>query len=228
MRKLTPLGALLSEWRLPVHVLHLAFSTPFLFSSRRGQQKPIYVIPGYLTSDYATFVLRRFLSAQGYDVYGWGLGTNRGGSATLFKKISERLQQIHNQKKKKITLIGWSLGGYLAREVARDHPEIIDHVITLGSPNTGEAKFTAFESRNKRDPKTTARLSKMILEREKNPIHIPITSIYSKLDRVVAWQASYDKDKRHKVNHIEVKSSHVGLGFHPTVYKSILTVLRGL
>lgn len=223
IKPLTPLKALLDEARLPTHWLHLAISLPTLLKEKLGKGQPIYVLPGYLTSDRSTFVLRKFLSWHGYTVYGWGLGINRGGSVQLIQKIASELTRIFQKNQKPITLIGWSLGGFLAREVARDFPDLIEHVITLGTPHMGGPELTAFDRRKSKNKPTQK--NKLLEQRRKTPIRVPITSIYSKSDRVVAWQASHDTDKRHRVKHFEVNSSHAGLGFHPTVYKIILETL---
>lgn len=222
--RLTPLKALLGEVRLPAHLLHLAIKLPTLLKQKTGKGQPIYVLPGYLTSDRSTVILRRFLTWHGYKVYGWGLGINRGGSINLLQKIATQLKEIFSQRKERITLIGWSLGGFMAREIARDFPELIAQVITLGAPSHGGPQNTAFEKRT-RTMQTQPKTSPIMTERKKRPITIPITSIYSKSDRVVAWQASRDEDNRHHVTHFEVNSSHAGLGFHPAVYKIILETL---
>lgn len=223
--RLTPLKAVLGEFRLPIHLVHLASKLPFLLRRKTGKGQPIYVLPGYLTSDRSTVILRRFLSWHGYTVYGWGLGVNRGGSIDLIQKIASQLKNIFKESGRPITLIGWSLGGFLAREVARDFPELVAQVITLGSPSLGGPEHTAFDRQQPKPAKTKSRSSAIMNQRSKIPITVPIISIYSKSDKVVAWQASCDKDKRHKVAHFEVNSSHAGLGFHPNVYKIILEAL---
>ncbi|MBX7149260.1 alpha/beta hydrolase [bacterium] len=223
--KLNLLKALFDELRLPFHMAYLGFKWSALLKFRQGKSQLIYVIPGYLTSDRSTHILRHFLLAHGYDVHGWGLGTNNKSVVSLLPQITEKLKTLTNQKKKKVILIGWSLGGYLAREVARDNPQIIDRVITMGTPNRGGPKMTAYEEKNKKGPEEEKRIEKIIAEREKTPITVPLYSIYSKSDKTVWWEASVDNDKRHQVIHHEVHASHGGLGFHPDVYQLILKCL---
>lgn len=199
--------AIFDERNLIRHFLQLGLSLPSLLVRQSGPGGPVCVIPGYRASDRSTFVLRGFLAWHGHQVYGWGFGINRGNAVGLMPKIAELLQKNCKDKNVKTALIGWSLGGYFAREVARDFPERVSQVITLGTPNRGGLGASA-------------------RAREEKAIRVPITSIYSKTDRVVPWQASRDEDPRHTVRHIEVKSSHAGLGFHPIVYREILQALR--
>lgn len=100
-------------------------------SLRQGQV--ILVIPGLLAADWMTRPLRRVLAARGHDVHGWGLGTNLGLRPGLLEKIEQLVAALARQRGRAITLVGWSLGGLYAREIAKRRPELIDRVLTLGS-----------------------------------------------------------------------------------------------
>lgn len=103
-----------------------------------GQGRPVLVIPGFLASDYSTVVLRRTLQAAGYRAYGWGLGMNLGARADLLDRMATQLARA--ARRGPVTLIGWSLGGLYARELAKLHPDKIGKVITLGSPFSGDVR----------------------------------------------------------------------------------------
>lgn len=107
----------------------------------RGDGRPVIVYPGFLANDLSTQRLRRSLSAANYEAFGWGLGSNWGARATLFDKLVLRLESAVAQGNgEKASLIGWSLGGIYAREVAKLRPDLVDRVITLGSPFSGDPR----------------------------------------------------------------------------------------
>ena len=107
----------------------------------RGDGRPVIVYPGFLANDLSTLRLRRSLTAANYEAFGWGLGSNWGARATLFDKLIQRLEAAVAQGNgQKASLIGWSLGGIYAREVAKLRPDLVDRVITLGSPFSGDPR----------------------------------------------------------------------------------------
>lgn len=107
----------------------------------RGDGRPVIVYPGFLANDLSTLRLRRSLAAANYEAFGWGLGSNLGARATLFDKLMQRLEAAVAQGNgQKASLIGWSLGGIYAREVAKLRPDLVDRVITLGSPFSGDPR----------------------------------------------------------------------------------------
>lgn len=108
--------------------------------SHRGDGRAAVVIPGFMARDIFTLRLRRMLAVAGYAPHGWGLGMNRGASADLLDRLAARLDDIAVGEGTPITLIGWSLGGLYAREVAKLRPDLVDRVITLGSPFSGDLR----------------------------------------------------------------------------------------
>lgn len=107
----------------------------------RGDGRPVIVYPGFLANDLSTLRLRRSLTAANYEAFGWGLGSNWGARATLFDKLVLRLESaVAHGNGEKASLIGWSLGGVYAREVAKLRPDLVDRVITLGSPFSGDPR----------------------------------------------------------------------------------------
>lgn len=108
--------------------------------SHRGDGRAVVVIPGFMARDIFTLRLRRMLDVAGYSPHGWGLGMNRGATPDLLDRLTERLDAIAVTEGTPISLIGWSLGGLYAREVAKLRPGIVDRVITLGSPFSGNLR----------------------------------------------------------------------------------------
>ena len=107
----------------------------------RGDGRPVIVYPGFLANDLSTLRLRRSLTAANYEAIGWGLGSNWGARSTLLDRLVQRLEAAVVQGNgRKASLIGWSLGGIYAREVAKLRPDLIDRVITLGSPFSGDPR----------------------------------------------------------------------------------------
>lgn len=211
----------------------------------------VMVIPGFGSDDRWTAPLRHYLNRLGYTAEGWGLGKNlagidlrhslddlsplwkfsprpnyRGEASVPFlaDRLADRVQQRHAEHGVPITLIGWSLGGYLAREVARDFPGIVDQVITLGSPTIGGPKYTAAAPFFIKRGMDLDWIETEIRNREVRPISQPITAIYSKSDGVVRWNAAIDHHSR-DVRHIEVKTAHLGMAFCPTIWRHIVTAL---
>ncbi len=202
----------------------LPLAVPLLWAAKRGDGHPVLVIPGFITSDLSTTVLRRFLKSHGYDAYAWELGRNLGPLAIgrQGEKLIARLEAVHKATGKKISVIGWSLGGMLARQLARRRPDLIRQVISLGSPFTGDPRATNawkayeyFTGQRLTDPDTQAQL------RESHEVPpVPSTAIYSKADGVVAWQNCLEPEAA-TTDNIEVPGSHFGLGFNGLVLYAV-------
>ncbi len=99
---------------------------------------PLLVIPGFLASDHTTLPLQRELAREGYRVAGWGLGLNRGATADLLGRIVDRVEA--HGRGRPVVLVGWSLGGVFAREVAKLRPELVARVVTMGTPFSGSMR----------------------------------------------------------------------------------------
>ena len=212
--------ALLQESRLLLDIALSAARLPGLASQPRGAGDPVVVLPGFSAGDASTAPLRLFLGLLGHDVRGWGLGTNGGDVPALLPRVIAETERCAVATGARVRLVGWSLGGYLAREVARERPDLVERVVTLGSPIVGGPKYTAAARAYQRLGVDLDALEAEIAAREATPLQTPVTAIYSKRDGVVAWQACIDRHNAN-VEHIEVSCSHVGLGFHADVYALI-------
>ncbi len=165
---------------------------PLLALAPRGDGHPVLVIPGWMASDRSTAILRGFLGTLGYRTHGWNLERNEGPTPEIQEGLVRRLSEIRQRGGHTVSLIGWSLGGIYARELARRYPSDVRQVITLGSPFRG------------------------VGERFRPALSVPATAIYSRTDGVVAWQRCID-DRGPRRENIEVDSSHIGMGHHPRV-----------
>jgi len=210
------------EARAGAEFASLMLMLPLLrMSAARGDDRPVIVLPGFLANDNSTWLLRRFLEDLGYSVTGWGLGRNTGPGQPLIERLIERAVTLHKAHDQKINLVGWSRGGTLAREIARVRPDLVRQVITLGSPVKGGPSSTSIgRIMQANTGMTEAQVRELIRRRERTPIKVPITALFSKTDGVVSWQASID-DSNPDVEHVEVQSSHVGLGVNPQVFRIV-------
>ena len=214
------------ELRAPLDWATLLLRAPQLLSAPRGDGRPVMLLPGYGTDESSMRPLGRYLAYLGYDVHDWGIGRNRGKVNHYTEVVGERVQALHDRLSNgPLTLIGWSLGGVIARETARLFPSFVREVITLGTPVIGGPKYTAAAERFAAAENLDLDAFEIeVHERNSIGISQPITSIYSKTDGVVGWQASVDTYNDHARN-IEVSSSHFGLGANGRVWRLIADIL---
>lgn len=178
------------------------------------------VLPGFSAGDGSTRLLRQYLRSLGYRVAGWGLGVNHGNVRKLVPQVITRVIRRSERFGQAVSLIGWSLGGVIAREVARERPSVAQQVITFGTPVVGGPKYTATAEWYQRKGLDLDTFEAEVHERNQIPIDVPITAIYTKRDGVVSWKASIDRYNRH-AEHVEVTGTHVGLGINPDVWRII-------
>jgi pimeloyl-ACP methyl ester carboxylesterase len=193
---------------------------PLLQLAPRGDGHPVLVLPGLVASDASTGLLRRYLKDRNYEVHGWGLGRNLGPRAGVEDAMIARIETLYDQSGgRKVSLVGWSLGGVYARLLANRMPERVRSVITLGSPFTGSPRasnaWRVYEGVSGQSAEDPPRMNHV---RPTPPM--PATSIFSRTDGIVAWQCSVDEIGPTSEN-IEVMGSHVGLGAHPAVLYAV-------
>src|SRR5438093_4780006 len=205
-----PSPALLAlEGRAWLEFAALLPALPLLGRAPAGDGHPVLVLPGGLANDRSTQALRWFLRDRGYHVHGWKLGRNLGPSSRLAPALGQRFRLLRARHGRKLSLIGWSLGGIYARELARRFPADVRQVITLASPlrapsAASVARFYRGVRRSQGPPDSSA------------PLPIPSSSLYSRSDGVVAWRSCL-QDEGPLAENIEVGSSHCGMVHDPGV-----------
>jgi pimeloyl-ACP methyl ester carboxylesterase len=213
-------GGLLREARGFLEFPRLLFRSMDLVQQPRGRGEPVMVLPGYGAGDGSTAVLKTYLRLLGYRASGWHLGRNSGNVPDLMPRVMKRVLSMHRRTRHRVRLIGWSLGGFIAREAARERPDIIDQVITLGTPVVGGPKYTILAERLRRRGVDLDAMEAEIASRNETIIRTRVTALYSRQDAVVAWQACIDRNCKN-IEHVEVQTTHMGFGFSPEVYKII-------
>lgn len=206
LRALWEFGAVLPAW-------------PWLQRAPEGDGHSVIVFPGLSASDASTVPLRRYLGSLGYEVSGWNQGFNFGPRAGVLETAQLQLEDACEHSGQPVSLLGWSLGGIYARELAKTMPGHVRSVITLGTPFAASPKSTnawrLYEL-------TSGRHAERETQHYDLPAAppVPTTSIYSRSDGVVAWQGSLQAPCRHNphTENVEVIASHFGIGLNPSAW----------
>lgn len=185
---------------------------------RQGDNHPVLVFPGFLASSRSTRPLRNFLADLGYRAHRWKLGYNMGYSYKLHYGMRDRVTELVERYGEKISLVGWSLGGVYARELAREMPDIVRQVVTMGSPFRGHpSSSNVYRIFNMFTEVPYDEMPNSFLQHMAHPPPVPTTALYTRGDGVVAWQSTVEISDRHDVENIHVGGAHMGLGFNPRV-----------
>jgi pimeloyl-ACP methyl ester carboxylesterase len=209
-----PLGwFVLEQGRAALELARAAERRRLLESAPRGDGHPVLVLPGLLAGDFSTAPLRRFLRELCYDARGWGLGVNLGPTAALRAKLDERLLALRRRHGRKVSLVGWSLGGIYARELARAHRDDVRCVITLATPFRDISATHAARLLPIRPGGRPLHEAHDLRAWLRTPIPVPTTSLFSRSDGIVAWKSCLEEDGPEREN-VEVACSHTGMGFH--------------
>jgi pimeloyl-ACP methyl ester carboxylesterase len=202
-----PIWLLALEGRAWLELAGILPGLPLLARMPRGDGHPVLVIPGFLASDVSTRPLRAFLRSRGYHVHGWRLGRNVGASPEVIGGMAARLHALCGRHGRTVSLVGWSLGGIFARELARRFPPEVRQVITLASPFRDPSATTVARlmGGSPRGPRDRANLGA--------PLPVPATSILSRSDGIVAWRSCLEDAGARREN-VVVESSHCGMGHH--------------
>ena len=220
----SPWLLMMEAGRAPWEYAATLAAMPWLNRLPRGDGHPVVVFPGLGASELSTRPLRAFLDRLGYATHDWGLGRNRPRQG-LLDACRERVADIAQRSGRQVSLVGWSLGGVYARELAKQLTPQVRCVVTLGTPFAGHVRATnaarAYELMSgqplQHDPARAQRL--------RTPPPVPTTSIYSRSDGVVAWQCSLNDDTPLTEN-IEIHASHLGLGVNPLALYAVADRLR--
>lgn len=213
-------GAAFGEIATIFELPRLLLRWPDLLRLDPGVGGPVLLLPGYGAGDGSTALLRAFLRRLGFDAYGWGLGRNHGDVEELLDPVRTAVERLADRTGASVQLVGWSLGGVLARETARDAPQSVRQVVTFGTPVIGGPKYTAVGARYAAAGFDIDALEATVADRHRQPIAAPVTAIYSRADGIVSWRACIDPWTP-DVEHVEVGSTHIGLGIDPDVYRIV-------
>jgi pimeloyl-ACP methyl ester carboxylesterase len=190
-------------------------AAPLLRLLPAGDGHPVLVLPGFGGSDQSTAQLRVVLRRRGHATHGWGLGRNLGPHEPVLDGLTRRLLALHDRTGRSVSLVGWSLGGIYARELAYEHSGVVRQVITLGAPfrfrdgDRGNASALYDLIGPPADPFPGHALA----EHERPDLEVPSTSIYTRTDGIVRWHACIDRAAPLREN-IEVRGTHSGLGYN--------------
>lgn len=209
--------------RVLFEISSLMYSWPLLGTGPRGDGHPVLVLPGFTAGDESTVMLRRYLSRIGYEPLPWRLGRNTG-SFELQERLVRAFYVLSQRLDRKISIVGQSLGGVFARELARQFPDRVRFTITLGSPFSSEgpdaangvvARLFQYLSGMNREE-----MRDQMLRFPAQPPPVPSTAIYSKSDGVVHWSSCLEYPGS-KAENIEVVASHTGMAMNPVVFHLI-------
>ena len=207
-------------------MMDLSWYVPYRMFTKRadgqGDGHPVLILPGFMASDFSTIPLRSFIHKMGYKVYGWGEGRNYA-LADYVDMLTQKVDRIYQKHQEPITIIGWSLGGIYARELAKDNPDIIRQIIVMGSPfkSVNQANNAKWMYDLLRKSKIfTDQIDQQTLDNVPTPANVPTTAIYTKEDGVVPWELCLE-DEDHWHQNIQVRGSHLGLGVNPLVLQIV-------
>jgi len=210
-------GMLLAEMRGIFELNASLMMAPLLMRAPRGDGHPVLALPGFLASDLSMAPLRRYLTALGYDAHAWQMGRNLGGLLKMRAALRERLAAIHAATGRKVSLVGWSLGGVYARDLALHAPDMVRYVVTLGSPFANDVRATNATKLYEALSGETVGDDPEFLEAIAGDLPMPATSMFSRADGVVNWRTCLLRPSAIAENIEVYLASHVGLGVNPAV-----------
>lgn len=216
----------LTEWRAVLEMALLPYTLPLLMNAPKGDGHPVLLLPGFMADEATLFALKAFLRQRGYDVQTWGFGRNLGFHSKHAHALEQKIRYMHHVSGRKVSLVGWSLGGVFSIYGAHQAPECVRQVITLGSP-------VSVDPEGSQSPPFVKALYRIIAHpmgpqvhvmqprvkklRERAALPLPTSCLYSLSDGVVPPQeATIDGDPALHEN-IRVAGSHTGMGFNAMV-----------
>jgi pimeloyl-ACP methyl ester carboxylesterase len=189
----------------------------------RGDGHPVIVYPGLGAGALTTSQLRSHLKSCELDVHDWELGVNTGPDGPFdewLDMLVDRVDALHARHGRRVSLVGWSLGGIYAREIARSRPELVRQVITLATPHKSMSGANHAGTIFRMLGGNTAQLTPELLARLAQRPPVPTTSIYSESDGLVAWRGCLESEGP-QVENVAVQASHLGMPSHPEVLRIV-------
>ncbi len=184
-----------------------------------GDGHPVLLVPGFLRGEGYMKPLARFLAARGYAAYGWRLGVNVGPTERVLDGLERRLDAIIAREGRKVSLIGHSLGGAFARELAKQRPENVRQLIVLASP-IRLPTASQLEPLYRMLGRWHSPHSASLYAGFNQPPPVPVTALYTRSDGIVAWQSCLETDGSLREN-IEVKGVHATMARSPAAWRVI-------
>ena len=184
--------------RASVELCGLLAAAPFLLGAPRGDGHPVLVFPGLSGGAGWTALMRCYLESLGHSVHGPRFAATKGSSGRVRRLLSERVDDLADRHGGPVSLVGWSVGGCFARQVAANEPDKIRQVITLGTPLDG-----IWYPQGQR--------------RAAGPLDVPVTAVVSRSDGIFEWRRCLQPRSAHAEN-VEVPSSHLGMASNPFTY----------
>ncbi|MBT8241552.1 MAG: alpha/beta hydrolase [Acidimicrobiia bacterium] len=209
--------ARLNELRTGRELFRLVGATPKLRRTDTGNGRGAILCPGFGASDASLAPLRRFLRSRNHDARGWGAGRNGGNIRRYLGEMIARAEDFAAETGRPVNMIGWSLGGVYALEVARDRPDLVHKVVHFGTPLQGPRHTVARSSFGEQEIQA---IEELIDHRTRRLVTVPVLSMYSRRDGIVDWRTCVNREPG-DVRNLEVTSSHIGLGLDPDVWTLI-------
>jgi pimeloyl-ACP methyl ester carboxylesterase len=215
------LGLFVAELRGILELNASLLLSPLLMRAPRGDGHPVLALPGFLASDLSMAPLRRYLGELGYETHAWRMGRNTGGVGRMRGALLDRLSEIHAASGRKVSIVGWSLGGVYARDLALRAPEMVRYVVTLASPFANDVRATNATWLYEALSGEVVGDDPQFLKEIAGDIPVPTSSIYSRADGIVNWRTCCLQPSDTAEN-IEVHlASHVGIGVNPAALWAI-------
>jgi hypothetical protein len=212
-------------WRAAMEFMSFKFSgIPPRTPVRAGDGHPVIIFPGLATDGSVVEPLRDYCQSLGYEAIDWGQGFNTGPRGDMDEWLAElalHTSGILNRYDAKATLIGWSLGGIYAREMAKMLAPQVRQVITIGTPFNADADHTNVGWLFRLLSGAPAGIAPELSQRLRTPPPLPTTSIYSRSDGLVAWETCRHAESSKWVQDVEINGSHIGMGWNPAVLQVI-------
>jgi len=218
------------EVRSFFEIASLPYSLPMLMHAPHGDGHPVLLLPGFMGSEGSLIALELYLRNRGYAVQTWGLGRNVGFRPGHASAIEQKIRYMHHESGRKVSLVGWSLGGVFALYGAHQAQECVRNVVTLGSPVTVDASGSAVPPLLKAlyrliahpmGPAAHSMQPRAKTMRERKLLPVPVSCLYSLSDGVVPPQEATMEGDPSRHENVRVWGSHTGLGFNPLVLQIV-------